>query len=175
MSVNRNATHGFSKLPRLSILLVAGLGVDGDAHMGAKVKHRYDMARDPTKPNLRQVHLIQAELFEELAEAGFSVAPGDLGENITTRGINLLALSPGTLLALGSDAVVEITGLREPCVLIDRFQNGLMKACLGRDADGSLIRKTGVMAVVRSSGEVGVGDSIRVMLPEKPHRRLECI
>jgi MOSC domain-containing protein YiiM len=159
----------------LSIRLTAGLGVEGDAHAGTTVKHRSRVMRDPTKPNLRQVHLIHAELFDELRAAGFQVAAGELGENVTTRGIDLLDLPTGTLLHLGASAVVEVTGLRTPCVQIDRFQKGLMAATLGRAPDGSMIRKTGVMSIVRAGGDVLAGDPVHVELPALPHRRLEPV
>jgi len=174
-SVGYSSKHRFSKPPKLSIRLLAGLGVEGDAHAGPTVKHRSRVARDPALPNLRQVHLIHEELFEELAEKGFSVGAGDLGENLTTRGIDLLSLAAGSLLRLGDEAVIRITGLRNPCSQIDRFQPGLMKAMLGRAPDGSLIRKSGVMAVVVESGEVKARDPIQVTLPPSPHRRLECV
>jgi MOSC domain-containing protein YiiM len=167
--------HHFSKPPLLSIRLLAGLGVEGDAHAGATVKHRSRVARDPTQPNLRQVHLIHAELFDELAAAGFDVAPGQLGENVTTRGVDLLTLPAGTRLRLGDAAVVEVTGLRNPCVQLDRFRPGLMAAMLGRDAQGGLVRKAGVMSVVLSGGDVRAGDVVTVDLPEGPHRRLEVV
>lgn len=172
VAVARHARHAFSKPTCLSIRLTVGLGVEGDAHAGATVKHRSRVARDFTAPNLRQVHLIHGELFDELRDAGFTVAPGELGENITTRGIDLLSLPTGTRLHLGPSAVVEVTGLRNPCVQIDRFQQGLMAATLGRDANGGLIRKTGVMSIVLASGDLAAGDAIRVKLPAKPHRPL---
>jgi MOSC domain-containing protein YiiM len=159
-AVHRSSSHSFSKLAEDSIMLVEGLGVQGDAHMGRTVKHRSRVARDPTQPNLRQVHLLHAELFDELKAAGFAVWPGDLGENITTRGIDLLGLSAGTRLHIG-DAVIEVTGLRNPCSQIDRFQKGLMAAVLDRDAQGGLVRKAGVMGVVLAGGEVRAGDPIR--------------
>ena len=164
-AVGCSASHTFSKPLQLGIRLTAGQGVDGDAHRGTTVKHRSRVARDPTQPNLRQVHLIHAELHEELRGLGFDVAPGDMGENITTRHIDLLALPTGARLQLGASAVVEITGLRNPCVQLDTFQKGLMAATLGRDADGNLVRKAGVMAVVLESGDVRAGDPIRVVLP----------
>ncbi|PWB63047.1 MAG: MOSC domain-containing protein [Bradyrhizobiaceae bacterium] len=171
-AVSRSARHTFSKPAQLVIRLVAGLGVEGDAHLGETVKHRSRVARDPTQPNLRQVHLLHAELHEELRAGGFNVAPGDLGENVTTRGLDLLGLAAGTCLRLGDTAVVEVTGLRNPCVQIDRFRPGLMAAVLGRDAAGNLVRKAGIMAVVRTSGEVRPGDAIAVTLPPPPHRAL---
>ena len=172
VSVSRGPRHSFSKQPLASIDLIAGLGVDGDAHSGATVKHRSRVARNPAQPNLRQVHLVHSELFGELAQAGFTVTPGDIGENVTTRGLPLLELPTGTRLHLGDSAVVEVTGLRNPCIQLDRFQAGLMAATLDRAADGSLVRKAGIMAVVLSGGRVNVGDSIRVVLPEPPHRPL---
>lgn len=175
LGVSVNGAHAFSKplVPRIRLL--AGLGVEGDAHCGPTVKHRSRVAKDPTQPNLRQVHLIHAELFDELAGQGFAVAPGDLGENVTTRGIDLLALPRGTRLHLGDHAIVEVTGLRNPCWQIDAFRNGLMQACLGRDAAGHVIRKTGVMSVVIAGGDVAPGDAIRVVLPPDPHERLGVV
>ncbi len=175
IAVSRSATHSFSKANRQSIRLIAGLGIEGDAHAGETVKHRSRVKADPTQPNLRQVHLIHAELFDELAENGFAVAPGEMGENITTRGIDLLALPVGTSLRIGASAVVEVTGLRNPCVQIDRFQKGLMKAVLDRDGEGSLVRKSGVMGIVLAGGDVRAGDAISVTLPTEPHRRLEPV
>jgi MOSC domain-containing protein YiiM len=139
------------------------------------VRHRSRVRRDPAKPNLRQVHLIAAELHDELAGAGFAVAAGQLGENVTTRGVDLLALPRGTRLHLGDDAVVEVTGLRNPCVQIERFAPGLLAQVLGRDANGEVVRRTGVMSVVISGGEVRPGDPIEVVLPAGPHRPLEVV
>jgi MOSC domain-containing protein YiiM len=167
--------HRFSKQPQLSIRLLAGLGVEGDAHAGATVRHRSRVAIDPSQPNLRQVHLIHAELFDELRGAGFDLAPGQIGENITTHGLDLLALPLGTRLRIGTEAVVEATGLRNPCAQLDRFRPGLMAATLGRDAEGRLLRKAGIMGVVLAGGEVMPGDPIRVELPPAPHRRLERV
>jgi MOSC domain-containing protein YiiM len=151
------------------------LGVEGDAHLGETVKHRSRLARDPTQPNLRQVHLIHAELHDELQAAGFVVSAGQMGENITTRGVDLLALPTGTQLHLGKTAVVEITGLRNPCVQLDHFQAGLMAAVLGRDEHGRLIRKAGIMSIVLAGGEVRPGDPIIVELPPELHRSLEPV
>ncbi|GGR57397.1 MOSC domain-containing protein [Streptomyces roseolus] len=174
-TVSSNGTYSFTKPNRESITLLAGLGVDGDVHAGVTVKHRSRVAQDPTQPNLRQVHLIHAELFDEVAEAGFAVAPGDLGENVTTRGVDLLALPTGTRLHLGAEAVVEITGLRNPCAQIDGFRHGLLKQVVGRDADGALVRKAGIMGIVLTGGEVRPGDPVRVELPAEPHRPLERV
>lgn len=168
-AVAARAGHHFSKRVQLAIRLVAGLGVAGDGHAGATVKHRSRVARDPTQPNLRQVHLIHAELFEDLGARGYEIGPGDLGENVTTRGIDLLGLATGTRLAVGGTAVVEVTGLRNPCLQLDRFRPGLMKATLGRTPDGALIRKAGVMAIVVAGGDVQAGDAIRVEVPPGPH------
>jgi MOSC domain-containing protein YiiM len=165
LAVHRSPTHSFSKKPALSIRLIAGLGVEGDAHAGKTVKHRSRVARDPTQPNLRQVHLIHAELLDELNAAGFTVKPGDMGENITTRGLDLLALPTGTRLTTG-DALIQLTGLRNPCVQLDRFQQGLMQATLDRDAAGNLIRKAGVMGVVLVGGDVLPNDLIKVQMPD---------
>jgi MOSC domain-containing protein YiiM len=165
-AVSRSAAHTMSKPNEASIRLVAGLGVDGDAHAGATVQHRSRVRRDPTSPNLRQVHLIHSELHDELRAAGFDVSPGQMGENVTTRGLDLLALPAGTRLHLGDAAVVELTGLRNPCVQLDGIQDGLMAATLERAEDEELIRKAGVMAVVLAGGVVRGGDAIRVELPD---------
>ncbi|HEY3111274.1 MAG TPA: MOSC domain-containing protein [Chloroflexota bacterium] len=174
-SVSRSGGHTLSKPGQGSIRLLAGLGVEGDAHMGEKVKHRSRVARDPGQPNLRQVHLIHAELHDELRAAGFAVAAGQMGENVTTRGVDLLGLPTGARLRLGDDAVVEVTGLRNPCAQLDRIQDGLMAATLDRDADGNLIRKAGIMAVVVTGGEVSPGDPIEVELPAGPQRPLQPV
>lgn len=175
VAVHRSSTHGFSKFAEDAVTLVPGLGVQGDAHAGATVQHRSRVARDASQPNLRQVHVLHAELFDELMAAGFPVWPGDLGENITTRGIDLLGLATGTRLHLGPGAIVEVTGLRNPCSQIDRFQRGLMAAVLARDAAGNLVRKSGVMAVVLAGGPVQPGDAIRVEPPAGPSRPLEPV
>jgi MOSC domain-containing protein YiiM len=171
-AVSRSAKHTLVKANESSIRLLTGLGVDGDAHFGTTVKHRSRAARDPTQPNLRQVHLIHAELHEELAEAGFVVSPGQMGENVTTRGVDLLGLPAGTRLRLGETAIVEVTGLRNPCAQLDRIQRGLMAATLDRDDNGNLIRKAGIMSIVVAAGEVRPGDPIEVELPPPPHRSL---
>ena len=174
-AVSRSDAHTFGKTNRDAIRLLAELGVEGDAHLGVTVKHRSRVARDPTQPNLRQVHLIHAELHDELDAAGFVVHPGEMGENVTTRGIDLLALATGTRLHLGDAAVVEVTGLRNPCAQLDRFQPGLMAAVLDRDEHGGLVRKAGVMGVVVAGGDVRPGDPVRVELPPGPHRPLEPV
>jgi MOSC domain-containing protein YiiM len=174
-AVSRSARHTFSKPTMLTIRLVAGLGVEGDAHLGETVKHRSRVRKDPLAPNLRQVHLLHEELFAELRGHGFDVAPGAIGENVTTRGIDLLALPAGTRLRLGADAVVEITGLRNPCSQLDDFQPGLMAAVLGRDTAGRLVRKSGVMSIVLAGGDVRPGDVIAVELPAGVSRPLEPV
>ncbi len=175
VAVHRSGSHSFSKFAEDAVTLVPGIGVQGDAHSGATVKHRSRVARDPGQPNLRQVHLLHAELFDELMEAGFPVWPGELGENLTTRGVDLLALATGTRLHLGERAVIELTGLRNPCSQLDKFQRGLMAAVLDRDAAGKLVRKTGVMAVVLAAGQVQPGDAIRIVPPAGPARPLEPV
>lgn len=174
-AVSCSNQHTFSKQTQPSIYLLAGLGVEGDAHMGKTVKHRSRVAKDPTQPNLRQVHLIHSELHDELQGRGFHVNPGDMGENITTRHIDLLALPKGARLHIGAEATIEITGLRNPCKQLDDFQAGLMAAVLDRDDNGKLIRKAGVMGTVITSGEVKPGDSVRVTLPAEPHEALERV
>jgi MOSC domain-containing protein YiiM len=143
--------------------------------MGVTVKHRSRVARDPTQPNLRQVHLIQSELFDELAAAGYTVQPGELGENITTRGIDLLGLPTGALLHIGGQAVVEVTGLRNPCTQIDDYQQGLVRYVAHRDNAGNIVHKAGIMGIVRAGGAVRPADQIRAVLPEPPHRPLERV
>jgi MOSC domain-containing protein YiiM len=157
------------------VRLLTGLGVEGDAHLGVTVKHRSRVARDPSQPNLRQVHLVHAELHDELNQAGFEVYPGYMGENVTTRGIDLLGLPTGTRLRLGATAVVEVTGLRNPCGQLDKLQQGLLAANLDRDADGNLIRKAGIMGIVLADGEVCPGDPIQIELPAEPHQPLEAV
>jgi MOSC domain-containing protein YiiM len=172
VAVSRSASHRFSKSNDLWIKLLAGLGVEGDAHSGRTVKHRSRVARDPDQPNLRQVHLLHTELLTELQAKGFSIGAGQIGENVLTEAVDLLRLSTGTRLHLGEEAVVQITGLRNPCVQLDRFRKGLMAAVLDRAADGGLVRKAGVMGIVLQSGEVRPGDPIRVEPPEGPFRPL---
>lgn len=174
IAVAAGTTHAFSKPLLPSIRLIAGEGVEGDAHRGVTVKHRSRVAVDPTQPNLRQVHLIHAELFEELAGKGFAVGPGQLGENVTTRGVDLLGLPEGARLAIGA-AVIAITGLRNPCAQIDGLAPGLMAALLDRAPDGGIVRKSGVMGIVVEGGEIRPGDRIAVSLPPPPHRRLERV
>jgi MOSC domain-containing protein YiiM len=174
-AVSSNGEYSFTKPNRDSIRLLAGLGVEGDVHAGVTVKHRSRVAQDPTQPNLRQVHLIHEELFAEVGEEGFRVAAGELGENITTRGIDLLGLPVGTLLRIGDEAVVEVTGLRNPCLQIDNFQGGLLKRVVGRDEAGNVVRKAGIMSVVKEGGTVRPGDTIKAELPSGPHRALERV
>ncbi|MGW6396068.1 MOSC domain-containing protein [Streptomyces sp. NPDC055103] len=174
-AVSSNGEYTFTKPNRDSITLLAGLGVEGDVHAGVTVKHRSRVAQDPTRPNLRKVHLIHEELFAELGAAGFKVMPGDLGENITTSGIELLGLPVGTLLRIGDDAVLEVTGLRNPCLQIDNFQDGLLKQVVGRDGAGNIVRKAGIMSVVQQGGTVRPGDTIEARLPSGPHRHLERV
>ena len=165
IAVSISPVHSMRKENAPGIRLIEGLGVEGDAHKGETVKHRSRIARDPSQPNLRQVHLIHAELLDELRASGFDVAPGHMGENITTRGIDLLSLSTGARLLLGSAAIVEVTGLRNPCTQLDGIAKGLMKAVLDRDAEDNLIRKACIMGVVISGGEVKPGDEIHVERP----------
>ena len=174
-AVSCSAAHEFSKSNVSCIELVAGLGVRGDAHLGTLVQHRVRVREDPSRPNLRQVHLIHEELFEEMRVAGYALRPGDIGDNVTTRGISLLNLPSATRLHLGAEAVVEVTGLRNPCRQIDGFRPGLMGALLDRDAEGNLVRKSGIMAIVLAGGEVRPGDQIGVELPPEPHRPLKPV
>jgi MOSC domain-containing protein YiiM len=175
VAVSASPVHAFSKGTATQIRLLAGLGVEGDAHCGVTVQHRSRVARDPAQPNLRQVHLIHGELFDELGAQGFEAAPGQLGENITTRGLDLLALPVGTELQIGASAIVKLTGLRNPCTQLDQFQAGLTAAVLGRTPEGKLVRKAGVMGVVIAGGAVRPGDPIAVRLPARPHRQLDPV
>lgn len=175
LAVSLRRGHHFSKTPALSLRLIAGLGVEGDGHMGEKVKHRSRARFNPELPNLRQVHLIHRELFDELAVQGFDIKPGDLGENVTTQGIDLLGLPAGTRLRLGDTAMVEVTGLRNPCVQIERFRPGLLAATLGRDENGVVIRKTGIMSIVIAGGDVRPGDPVAIELPAGEPRPLQPV
>jgi MOSC domain-containing protein YiiM len=175
VAVHRDPTHRFSKISRISIRLLQGLGVEGDAHLGETVQHRSRVAADPTQPNLRQVHLMAVERQAELVAAGFAIEHGQLGENVTTAGIDLFALPVATQLRFQSGAVLCVTGLRNPCKQLDAFAPGLMLACLPRDAQGAILLRAGIMAIVSESGELWPGDSFEVVLPELPHQQLQRV
>ena len=175
VAVSRSAVHLFSKDNQSAIQLLAGLGVRADTHAGVTVQHRSRVARDPSQPNLRQVHLIHAELLAELNNLGFEIGAGQMGENITTQGIDLLGLPTNARLYIGDEAIVEIKGLRNPCTQLDQLQNGLMAAVLGRDAQGKLIRKAGVMGIVVAGGLVKPGDFIDIEMPLPPFQPLEPV
>ncbi|MEU1283131.1 MOSC domain-containing protein [Kitasatospora sp. NPDC005856] len=175
VAVSSNAEYSFTKPNRDVITLLAGLGVEGDVHAGVTVKHRSRVAKDPTVPNLRQVHLIHRELLTELGESGFDVAPGALGENITTAGVDLLGLPVGAVLRIGPEAEVEITGLRNPCAQINDYRPGLLKKVLGRAEDGTIVRRAGIMGIVRTGGPVRPGDTVEVELPDGRHRPLDRV
>lgn len=167
-ALSRSADHRFSKHAETSLTVLAGLGVAGDCHAGRTVQHLSRVRRDPDQPNLRQVHLIAVELYHELLSEGYDVAPGQLGENITTRDLDLLGLARGSRLMIGTEVVLQVTGLRNPCVQIDRFRSGLLSRVLGRDAQGNVVRRAGVMSVVLSGGQIRRGDEIRVEAPPPP-------
>jgi MOSC domain-containing protein YiiM len=175
VAVARDSVHRFSKKLVSEIRIIDGLGVEGDAHLGRTVKHRSRVAIDPAQPNLRQVHLIHSELFEEVRAKGFNVHPADLGENITTAGIDLLALPRGTILRIGDGVELEVTGLRNPCYQINDFQPGLLSAVLSKGERGEIVRKSGIMAVVKTGGIVKAGDVIQSVYPEKPYLPLERV
>jgi hypothetical protein len=175
VAVAHGISHGPGKELGERIRLIAGFGVEGDVHAGGTVKHRSRVRRDASQPNLRQVHLIHSELHDELRQRGFEVGPGEMGENVTTAGIDLLGLARGTRLLLGDEAVIEVTGLRNPCNQLNGLAPGLMEATLERDSNGELVRKAGVMAIVVEGGQVGVGDAIVVELPAAPHSSLEPV
>ena len=174
-AVSRSSRHTLVKTNEASVRLMAGLGIEGDAHQGTTVKHRSRVARDPAAPNLRQVHLIHAELHDELRQRGFEVKAGQMGENITTSGVDLLGLATGTRLYVGDTAIVEVTGLRNPCAQLDKIQPGLMAATLDRDAEGRLVRKAGIMGIVLATGEVRPGDPVRVEPPPPPRSPLAVV
>jgi MOSC domain-containing protein YiiM len=174
VSVHRDTQHRFSKQPSDDIRIIAGIGVEGDAHAGDRVQHLSRVRADPSQPNLRQVHLMHAELFEEVAKKGFTVRPGDLGENITTSGIDLLSLGRDTILHVGEGAVLRVTGLRNPCAQIDAFAPGLLKEVALKTPQG-VVRKAGIMCVALASGEIRPGDTIRVEPPKGPHIPLERV
>jgi MOSC domain-containing protein YiiM len=175
VAVSRDDKHRFSKPVVPSIRLVAGYGIEGDSHAGATTQHRYLIRTDPTRANLTQVHLVRSELFAELAADGFEVAPGELGENITTAGLDLLQLPLGTRLHLGTEAVVEVTGIRDPCSMIDKYRQGLKKVLKSTDASGRTVRKAGIMGIVVADGTVAPGDALRVELPAEPRRPLGVV
>jgi len=176
LAVSKSAVHSFNKYSCEEITLLKGLGVKGDAHMGKKVKHKFLVRKDPNQPNLRQVHLMHSELFEELESKGFKkIFPGEMGENITTSGLDLLGLPQNTILAIGSSVQIRITGLRDPCDQLDSIQEGLMQALIYKDDKGNLIRKTGVMGIVLEGGVVRTDDTIQVTLPDKPFVALEPV
>lgn len=170
-ALSKNAKHNPSKEPVDHLQLLEGLGVAGDAHAGVTVKHRSRVAKDPTQPNLRQIHLIHAELHDELAAAGFHIVAGQMGENITTRGIDLLGLPRGAQLRIGS-TLIEVTGLRNPCHQLNSLEDGLLDAVLDRDEAGNLVRKAGIMGVVLQGGEIVIGDEVQVELPNAPFEAL---
>jgi MOSC domain-containing protein YiiM len=173
LSVSRSDMHGFAKQPHPRIRLIEGQGVEGDAHCGVNTQHLYLKRKNPLLPNLCQVHLFAAEMLDELASKGFALHPGELGENVLTQGIDLLALPEGTQLHLGEEAIVQITGLRTPCSKIDAFRSGLQQHLWGpRNTRGKRTRRAGVMSVVKRGGDVSVGDSLRIVLPPLPHRSL---
>jgi MOSC domain-containing protein YiiM len=175
-AVSLAAQHGFAKQPQRSIRLLTGLGVEGDAHCGVTTQHLYRVRRDPTQPNLCQVHLLAEEQREGFAQQGFVLSAGDFGENILTRGLDLHTLPPGTLLRLGDEGIVEVTGERTPCSQIDGAHHGLQALCWGpRDAEGKRARRAGIMGIVQRGGEVKPGDAIRIELPALPHRPLPAV
>ena len=175
IAVSVSSNHSFQKFKQDSIKLISGIGIEGDTHAGKTVQHRSRVAKDPTQPNLKQVHLIHSELHTELNNAGFNISSGDMGENITTEGIDLLGLPTDTRLHIGSEAIIGVTGLRNPCAQLDNFQSGLMAAVLDKDEAGNIVRKAGIMSIVIAGGVVKPGDSIRIELPPKPYRSLERV
>jgi len=175
VAVSKDGQYRFSKTPCRQVTLLKGIGVQGDAHSGVTVQHLHRVARNPTQPNLRQVHLLQREFFDAAREFGYELTAGDLGENVLTAGLDLLGLSRGTLLHIGGQAVVSITGLRNPCAQIDGFRTGLLKVAVGRSENGNLVRRAGVMGVVTTGGIIGPGDTIEVELPAPPRQALEPV
>ena len=174
-AVSKSPTHTLIKKNEQQITLLKGLGVEGDAHQGITVKHRSRVAKDPTTPNIRQVHLIPSELFKELAQKGILVNPGEMGENITTSGIDLINLPLNSILKIGNKAKIQITGLRNPCSQLNKINDQLLKAVLDKDEHGNIIRKAGIMSVVLEGGEINVGDTIKLEYPDKPFQNLEPV
>ena len=175
VAVSKDGQHRFSKTPCAQILLLEGIGIQGDAHAGITVQHLHRMAKDPGQPNLRQVHLLPSEFFDEARGEGYELGPGDLGENVLTEGLDLAGLSLDTLLHIGSGAVVRVTGLRNPCVQINRFRKGLLKVASGRDENRKVVLKAGIMGIVTTGGIIRPGDGIDVEPPAPPHHALECV
>lgn len=175
VGVSRDSEHRFSKAAVDSIRVIEGFGVEGDAHAGKTIQHLHPMRLDPTRPNLRQVHLIQFELYDELRDLGYDVSPGQLGENVTTRGVDLLALPQRTRLQVGPDAVLEVTGLRSPCHQINDFRPSLLKQVIHTEEDGTVVRRTGVMSIVLTGGPIRPDDTITVVLPDGDHTPLEVV
>lgn len=175
IAVASDSGHNFSKPTQPVITLVAGMGVKGDAHAGETVQHLSDKKKNPDAPNLRQVHFMHEELFGELADQDITVLPGQMGENIVTRGIDVLNLPQGAEFHFPSGAVVEITGLRSPCKKLNTIHPDLLKAVVEKRADGSVNKKTGVMSIVLKGGDIHEGDAIKIILPEGPHTPLECV
>ena len=174
VAVSRSPSHGFSKAPQPKINLLAGLGVEGDAHAGTTVQHLYRIGLDPTAPNLAQVHFLHVELVDEMAGKGYDISPGTMGENVLTQGLDLLAMPTGAIFRIG-DATVEISGIRDPCKKIDTLGKGLTKLLIDKAPDGSCRRKAGIMGIVISGGTIRPGDAIHVELPVEPHRPLVVV
>jgi len=175
IAVASDSAHNFSKITKPAITLIAGFGVEGDAHAGKTVQHLWDKKKTPDAPNLRQVHLVHEEIFAELAEQGFTVGPGDIGENIVTRGIDLLSLPLGTHLEFESGALVELTGLRDPCRKLNKIQDGLIHKFVYKNDEGKRSVKSGVMSIVLMGGEIRPEDEITVKLPDGPHQPLPIL
>ena len=174
-SVHASSTHSIRKENRSYIHIIEGFGVEGDAHAGKKVKHRYLVRKDPERPNLRQVHFISYEIYEDLRQSGFNILEGEMGENITTVGIDLMNLPLDTIFRIGGDVELKITGMREPCHLLDEIQNGLMKATVSKNEEGHIIRKAGIMSVVIKGGIVQSGDPIEIIYPKRPWQKMSTV
>lgn len=174
-SVHRSESHDFTKATVEEVVLVAGVGIEGDAHAGATVQHVSRKKKDADRPNLRQVHLVSAELHEELVADGFDLDHGGFGENLVTRGIALGDLPVGTTLALGDDAIIVLTGLRDPCAQIDRHREGLRAAVAFDPGEGPKLFRDGAMAMVVRGGVVRTGDPIGVALPPEPHHPMRKV
>jgi MOSC domain-containing protein YiiM len=175
VAVCSSFSHSVAKAPKTSINLITGLGVEGDVHLGRTTQHQYLAKRDPTRPNLTQVHLLHAELHDLLNDAGFGISPGLMGENITTRGIDLMSLPSGTRLNLGKVAILQVTGFREPCPKLNRLRPGLMKASFMRESGDRVVPNAGIMAIVIRGGLVSPGDAIEINLPDEPHQPLPAV
>lgn len=158
-----NPEPGLPKPVVDTVHLIENWGVEGDYHAGPLVRHRYLAKKDPTKPNMRQVLLMDAVVFADLAQNDIHIGPGMMGENITIEGLAVMQLAVGTRLAIGS-AVVEVTERRSPCYQLNGIDPRLLKAVVTKQ-DGQAIFKAGIMTRILQGGWVRAGDLVKVLSP----------